>query len=261
MISIVRSKRMLSRTIMVFTASLLLVAIVFALLIAGPIISAWLGGRALQWERLSQVGQSYGGLSAVLSGIALIAVAGSLLLQRRQARANTVHAIRQRHFELAKIAIEHPVVAMELYGHAETEVQIRIFCNLQMVHWAMLADLEPTSLRIIRTSASRLFRHPTARKWWSSASRSWLDDPSEKVREMAMIVNEEHERVGAADPNLDSPSGAPLIQNPTEARRSRDSTVMILGALGAVAAVAVARHLTRRRSSPGTLRANNDFAR
>lgn len=261
MISAVRSKRMRSRTIMVFTTSLLLVAIVLVLLIAGPIISAWLGGRALQWERLSQVGESYGGLSAVLSGIALVAVAGSLLLQRRQARANTVHAIRQRHFELAKIAIEHPVVAMELYGHAEAEVQIRIFCNLQMVHWAMLADLEPTSLRIIRTSASRLFRHPTARKWWSSASRSWLDDPSERVREMAMIVNEERERMETANPGPASPSGAPILQKPTEARISRDSTVMIVGALGVVAAVAVARHLARRRSSPSMLRADNDFAR
>lgn len=225
-----------------------MLAVLFVLVVVGPIISVWLSGRSLEWERLGQVGESYGGLSAVLSGIALIAVAGSLLLQWRQARANTVHAIRQRHFELVKLAIEHPSVAMELWGHTEADVKVRLYSNLQMVHWAMLADLESASLTIIRTSAARLFGNPAARKWWSSARTSWLNDTSERVRLMAETVDEEYEQAVVKDADPREMSAPP--RSSAEARSSRKSTVIVASAVGAIAATAVVRHLAYRRRAP-----------
>jgi ABC-type sulfate transport system permease subunit len=67
-----------------------------------------------QWQRLSNIGQTYGAASAMLSVLALIGVAISLILQSRETRAAREQARRALHFELLKMAMDQGLCKVEI---------------------------------------------------------------------------------------------------------------------------------------------------
>ena len=74
------------------------------------------------WRRLSEIGQTYGAVSAVLSALALGGVAGSLALQRqpaeldrRSAKLDRELAFRSVHTELLMFGIQNPDL-LEMFG-------------------------------------------------------------------------------------------------------------------------------------------------
>lgn len=62
------------------------------------------------WAALSDIGQAYGGISAILSAIALSGISLSLLLQYRQHRAEVLYSLNQRQFDLVRYALDNPHV-------------------------------------------------------------------------------------------------------------------------------------------------------
>src|SRR5215475_7458026 len=90
-----------------------LIAAAFAaalvVIVASPLFFGFLARRTSRWADLANVGQAYGGIAALLSGLAVAGVTISLLLQWRQAHSDRILAVRQRHFELVKLSIEEPL--------------------------------------------------------------------------------------------------------------------------------------------------------
>jgi hypothetical protein len=86
---------------------LLFAAVAVVSTVASPIAMQWLAGRSVDWARLSNVGQAYGGVSAVLSALAFCGIAVSLAFQWQQVRISQVVASRERHFELVRLTAEH----------------------------------------------------------------------------------------------------------------------------------------------------------
>jgi hypothetical protein len=80
----------------------------------------------LDWNRLSDIGQAFGGVSAVLSALAFCAIAASLLLQWRQLRMTTVIAARERHFDLVRLAVDDPLPDA---GKRDQRVWVRRSCR------------------------------------------------------------------------------------------------------------------------------------
>jgi hypothetical protein len=71
-----RRRQLLVATIVVSVACVVLGGIA-----ATPVLMRLTAGGDASWDELSDIGQAYGGVSAVLSGLAFCAIAGSLLLQ------------------------------------------------------------------------------------------------------------------------------------------------------------------------------------
>ena len=65
-----------------------------------------LGG--VDWAKLSNIGQTYGAASAVLSALAVGGVAISLFLQANQGRANQVQMVREYQRELVRMLLDDP---------------------------------------------------------------------------------------------------------------------------------------------------------
>src|SRR2546421_11244030 len=68
------------------------VAVAVAAVVLSPFLLGALGGFGVNWTRLSEIGQTYGAGSAVLSALALGAGAMSVTIQARQGRAGPIHA-------------------------------------------------------------------------------------------------------------------------------------------------------------------------
>src|SRR5262245_16444045 len=90
-------------------------ATILAVALLWPVLTTITESSNINWHALSEVGQAYGAVSAVLSGLALGGVVVSLLIQQRQARTSTQYAIRERHFDLLKLMLDQPDL---MYGFA-----------------------------------------------------------------------------------------------------------------------------------------------
>jgi Family of unknown function (DUF6082) len=86
----------------------LLAACGIALILASPLgLEKFAGIKGVNWTQLSSIGQTYGAISALIAGIALVAVAISLFLQARSLALTRMQTIRTFHFDLVKYSMEH----------------------------------------------------------------------------------------------------------------------------------------------------------
>jgi hypothetical protein len=94
--------RMFLITCLLLTAIIGLCAVLFS-----PVL-LWRANHltAANWSILSNVGQAYGGISAILTALALIGVAASLLVQRQQADIARTQAIRAFQLQMLTLCLE-----------------------------------------------------------------------------------------------------------------------------------------------------------
>ncbi|MCZ7436743.1 DUF6082 family protein [Micromonospora sp. WMMC241] len=159
-----------------------------------PVAMTWMTDLSAQWGDLSNIGQAYGGTSAILSGLALIGVSISLLIQNNLNRISQVHLIRQRQFDIVKLALENPQF-LYVDGSAATsdpDAALKVYANLFVGHWAMVWDLGEMKEDTLHVVARRLFESGTAREWWDTNGGSYLS--SRRRRRFWAILSEESEK-------------------------------------------------------------------
>jgi Family of unknown function (DUF6082) len=89
---------------------LLLVAVVTAALVGlTPVALTVFRGDQTNWERLSYIGQTYGAASALLSALALVGIAVTLVLQARDTKVSREQGQRILHVGLLKMAMDNPL--------------------------------------------------------------------------------------------------------------------------------------------------------
>ena len=155
-----------------------LMAAFVGVVVASPWLTRSFVRRSEDGHELSEMGQAYGGVSAILSGLAFCGIAISLLLQWRQVRLTRIMAARERHFELVKLGIDDPSLMLApLPGGSPASARKRVICNLWVAHWAMGWDIGSLSPARLRVLFDELFGDETARAWWAAGgSPAWARD-------------------------------------------------------------------------------------
>ena len=107
------------------TPSLLIYAIVIlGTFFAGPPLLLLLQRvYPLDWSPLSSIGQSYTGMSALLSAAALVAVAVSIQFQGREVRISQTLAVHDSQRELIKMAFDDPSLLPCIADFAEPDLR------------------------------------------------------------------------------------------------------------------------------------------
>ena len=120
------------------------VTTLLAMLIYSPFMFGIIGGSDRAWSRLANVGQAYGGMSAILSGLALLAIAVSIKAQVDQRKADFVAADRQRHHDMMRYVFEDPMYS-QCWGPkmAPEPIDDRLFyyVNIILLEWQSSWDL------------------------------------------------------------------------------------------------------------------------
>ncbi len=62
----------------------------------------------ISWPELSNIGQTYGAVSALLAALALVGVATSVLTQNHELRHSSWESGRARHLEITRMALDDP---------------------------------------------------------------------------------------------------------------------------------------------------------
>src|SRR5947209_4921283 len=106
-------------------------------------------------------------LSTILSIAALLAVATALFVQQYQARVTQMVGVRERHFELIKLMLEHPELDYNATRQPGADDRMTaIGMSLWVAHWNTLWHIDKLDEKALRFNLADLFADPDARVWW-----------------------------------------------------------------------------------------------
>ena len=78
----------------VYIAAFAILTVLLLLILVSPLFLRTLArAHGINWSQLSDIGQTYGAASAILSGVALVGVSLSLMVQARQAKAERIRIV------------------------------------------------------------------------------------------------------------------------------------------------------------------------
>jgi hypothetical protein len=214
------------------------------IVIWSPLLIYRLLGESLPWVSLANVGEAYGGASALLSAAALSGIGASLFLQTRQMRQEVMSLDKQRHFELIKLALENPeffeiIDGSPLDAH---DGKRKIYANLTLTYWLAMWELGEIGDRELRTLTSNMFRSSVSRDWWNQVNGYWITVRGRRRRQFIQIVHQEWASANAQAESAMDNAAAPST------KKHRAAPIWYAAA-SAVAAGLVAAHLHGRRSS------------
>jgi Family of unknown function (DUF6082) len=128
------------------------------------------------WPLASTAGQAYGGISAVLAGVALLAVAVSLIYQARQTKVGQLQAVHSMQLELVALAYDNPdLMAGWTSGSGTSYAEWRknTYLNLIFRYLRMDYELGNLSDKGLQRNMRNRFKSILGRTYWSEAKSAW----------------------------------------------------------------------------------------
>jgi len=140
-------------------------------------------------------------LSVLISSIALVGIATSLLLQARQLRASQVQASAASQVQLMKFALDNTASAMALIGDEDPEIFAKeVVLNWHISHLLMSYNNKTLSEAHLRRLMRGLFAAEDSRSWWARVRPSYDDDAtSRRERRFFSIVDAEFQHASKTD--------------------------------------------------------------
>ena len=165
--------------------------------------------RGMNWARLSNVGQTYGAISALLTALALGGVVISLIYQARDVRTTREQSARAFHYDLLKMEMADPLYMEALGAPWNIGKQINDFESMRQynfVHmwvsyWESLYVQRQMSEPVLRSlMAEELFRGTPGRIYWASTGEARRALSEGRQIRFAKIMSEEYEKAVASGP-------------------------------------------------------------
>jgi hypothetical protein len=172
-----------SRFVFVVSVVGVVLAALFVVALSPFVLRAVAFWPGMDWAKLSNIGQAYGAVSALVAALALTGVAASIFVQIREVRHNRWEAGRARHFELMRIAMDDSFYrqVFSVGGIPEDVARLSGYINMILEYWTMLwefGDATEYQLRkdlkdILATNAGRTYwnAHRNPRREYASTKR------------------------------------------------------------------------------------------
>ncbi|MDN3025674.1 DUF6082 family protein [Streptomyces sp. S.PB5] len=168
------------------------------LVVVSPLALPALDGGGEDWERIGNIAQAYGAVSALLSGLAVVGVAASLVLQAREAKAARAQNGRALHMELMKLAMENPEY-LDCWGGPDSSRTVllrrqHLYVNLVLSHWEVSYELGNITDHWVAATADELFAGEVGRSFWARARASRIATAkTRRSRHLQQIIDSRYE--------------------------------------------------------------------
>jgi hypothetical protein len=198
------------RKAVIYLIALSALAGILSLILVSPLLLRQLAQiKGIDWTKLSNIGQTYGTASAILSAVALIGIAISLLIQARQAKTERVRITRERHMELLHIVLDAPEIYSSIIGAeaAQSGLDARqfTFCTMWVNYARMGFEAGVLTEELLHDDIfGPAFGNEPMRKWWIRARKYWSGDliQGRKDRKFVQIVDQEYRKALKVPPAI-----------------------------------------------------------
>jgi hypothetical protein len=162
--------------------------------------------KGANWERLSNIGQTYGAASALLTALALLGVAGSILFQARAIRVDRAQSSGELQLHLAEMSMDDPVYqrcwAVDPASYPTRDGwRQQVFLNLVFSYWERDFVMGGITEYTVRALLMDVFRGEAARRFWATVhearmaySKNWAN------RQFCQVANEEYYKAVSGGP-------------------------------------------------------------
>jgi Family of unknown function (DUF6082) len=230
----------------ILSALVVAVVAVLALVVVSPLALRQLDLiRGANWTQLSNIGQTYGAASALLTGLALIGVAGSMIFQVRTIQVSREQSAREQHTHLMEMTLANPLYQRcwgddpAAYGAPDKYPQ-QLFVNLILSLWQNYYALGGFREQAMRVALAGLFRGEAGREFWVRARDVRLQTAQNRQdKRFCRIVEEEYQKtIATRSPAVKS--DVPPLAVPSQRLVLHDSAIktgatLLLGAMGGIA--------------------------
>jgi hypothetical protein len=238
---------------LLFICGINLTILVGLFLVAGsPFALSSIARFEPNWALLSNIGQTYGAISALLAAIGISGVAITIVLQIRESQRSRADAIRQRHYDLSRMAMDDPSLTEISEGSTQfssfKERKLMMYVNLQLQFWLMLWEIDNLPENTLRGYLIDLFETGPGRRYWKTfgVPRMSMETGARKEERFFRVVNEEYLRLAKL----------PLEPPPKVTRFTRNrgmvpaiATAIISLVVGTAAGRSITLHAIRARST------------
>lgn len=205
-----------------------LIAIV-GLVILSPFALAELAHFRHDWSQLSNIGQTFGAVSAVISSLALGGILASLLYQARGTRNAYEQMIRTLQLELIKMELADSSLMTAMGAPWDVDIpsdskSIREFLYVQLwvSFWGgnyAIGDLSESAVR--HFAAHELFRGRTGRVYWAAVGRLQMMNSKGRLNKFFCLLDDEYKKVISSG----VPPASPVEVDDTSTRSSIPSLI------------------------------------
>lgn len=211
--------------------------------------------RGLDWVKLGNVGQAYGAISAVISGVALAGVTLSLFLQVRDFNLSRMQVMRIHHTDLMRFSIENPsFISSWGFRPAPDSDLERVrrmgFTNMIAGFWKDNYETRMLDDGELHFNFSQLFQGEVGREYWINSRLAWAEAArTRRSRRFMRIAEEEYGKaISSGPPTVPADLASYLGADGSRRLRERLRSGRIIPIAGGFAlGIMAARFVLRRR--------------
>jgi hypothetical protein len=189
--------RPLAMTTLIIAAFAFLTLVIFS-----PLgLRALANSYELNWTKLSNVGQTYGAISALITALAFGGVVISLWYQAREVSVTRAQAIRSFHFDLLRMELEdegHMWASGAPWGYAIPAnfqgLRQHVFVHMWLSFWQSQFVLKEMSAESVHGAAKELFHGKAGREYWNNVGHSRLEVNEGRDLEYLQIIDAEYRK-------------------------------------------------------------------
>ncbi|WP_377472942.1 DUF6082 family protein [Plantactinospora endophytica] len=186
------------------TGATVAVVILLIAVATSPFVLLLIDRDGSDWAKLSNIGQTYGAVSALLSALAVAGVSLSLLMQRRQARLEHIRATRQAHEAIMRLPYENPGYG-QCWGPGVAEIhqdeRLYYYVSSILSYWYDAWSSGDLSTERLRGFAARMFQSEVPRQYWERFGSARQDRYGRRAR-FFRLLDEQYREAVAAGPAL-----------------------------------------------------------
>jgi len=199
---------------------------IVALVILSPFALDDLAHFKQNWLQLSNIGQTYGAVSAVLSSLALGGILASLLYQARDARSAYEQITRTLQLELIKMEINDPSL-MTVMGapwdidipSESSSVREFLYVQLWVSFWGgnyTIGELPESTVR--HFAAHELFHGQAGRTYWAAVGQLQMANSKGRLNNFFRLLDEEYNKISTSNVPAASPVRVVDVSTRTRAK-------------------------------------------
>lgn len=146
-------------------------------------------------NQMSEAGQAYGGMSALLSAFAVLGVTGALAVQIRQEKTAQAQGIRIMQLDLMRMLIEDPKLKPPPHNLASTDPEEKrrrsIYTNLILKYLELGYEIRYFTEKSLRHELAEQFESYHVREFWDHNRQHRMHAAANKPQRRFVVIADE----------------------------------------------------------------------